>query len=78
MNKYTTNIVIALAFIMGPLSGFADDEDDVLDCNLSMGSIGARSGGTSSSGAGRSRANRWRCIRQTNQSQNLAVQLNEL
>ena len=31
MNKYTTNIVIALAFIIGPISGFADDEDDVMD-----------------------------------------------
>ena len=31
MNKYTTNIVIALAFIIEPVSGFADDEDDVMD-----------------------------------------------
>ena len=31
MNKYTTNIVIALAFIIEPISGFADDEDDVMD-----------------------------------------------
>ena len=30
MNKYMTNFVIALVFIMGPISGFADDEDDVM------------------------------------------------
>ena len=74
MNKYTTNIVIALAFIMGPISGFADDEDDVMDViyrwaeleqDLEAQAALVRDDRVQIGGG----------VRQTNQSQNLEVQI---
>ena len=74
MNKYTTNIVIALAFIMGPISGFADDEDDVMDViyqwaeleqDLEAQAALVRDDRVQIGGG----------VRQTNQNQNLAVQV---
>ena len=74
MNRYIISIVTLLALIMGPVLGFADDEDDVmavihrwasLEQDLEALAALVREDRVQIGGG----------VRQTDQSQNLAVQL---
>ena len=74
MNRYIISIVILSALIMGPVLGFADDEDDVmavihqwasLEQDLEAQAALVREDRVQIGGG----------VRQTDQSQNLAVQL---
>ena len=74
MNRYIISIVTLLALIMGPVLGFADDEDDVmavihqwasLEQDLEAQAALVREDRVQIGGG----------VRQTDQSQNLAVQL---
>ena len=74
MNKYMTNIVIALVFIMGPISGFADDEDDVMAVIYQWAAL-EQDLEAQAALVLDDRVQIGGGIRQTNQDQNLAVQL---
>ena len=74
MNRYIISIVTLLALIMGPVLGFADDEDDVMAVIHQWASL-EQDLEAQAALVRKDRVQIGGGVRQTDQSQNLAVQL---